>query len=182
MEALDFFYSDQSHKTTSYKYVFLKSIIVNAHEIEGDSPIRYQRVFDIFTEIYWLLVRKFQLKQGPQNTAVENIICDYSMIGPATFIEFDSLPSEDRSQLVVAITKECKKYVLGALFHDLKQLFYSFDNANETIVFNPRAIRFIRKYRDQLDERNDRHLLAYLRKNNPERICNENLVDAIRRY
>lgn len=75
-----------SKRTTSYKYVFFKSILDNLFNVDLDSLPECFLSFDAislrFAEIYWNLILKFNLNQMPvyENgnlSAIERILKDF---------------------------------------------------------------------------------------------------------
>ena len=45
----------------------------------------------------------------------------------------------------------CKKYVVGALFSDMNEIFYSFNKKEEWIELNPTMVKFINDNKDIIE-------------------------------
>ena len=64
------FFSSNSRKTATYKYGFLKSILDNLFSCEATSrgmELTFQQLFEKFTENYWNLILKYNLRQMINN-------------------------------------------------------------------------------------------------------------------
>ncbi|MBF7097473.1 hypothetical protein [Alkalibacter mobilis] len=60
--------SSKSHKTTSYKYCFLKSLLDNIFNVNEELILDFDKIFMKFTEVYWNLVAKHKLSQIQSNS------------------------------------------------------------------------------------------------------------------
>lgn len=59
----NFYY--RSAVSTSYKYVFFKSLLENLYNVGDDLSLSYDQIFYSFTTIYWNLVIHHDLEQSP---------------------------------------------------------------------------------------------------------------------
>lgn len=78
-EIANWLFSSYSKNDSSYKFIFLKSII---DCMEDECFISFDKLFERFTEISWYLVLKYNIKQkaitkGKSETYLEQILHDY---------------------------------------------------------------------------------------------------------
>ena len=99
----------RSHVTMSYKYGFLKSLIENLYEVNGQLELDYNKLFYSFTKIYWNLVIHHQLWQSNNKKQISRIqkileiYCENNNI--PNELTFDKIPDS----LQVTIVNEVKK-------------------------------------------------------------------------
>ncbi len=61
-------FSSRSRNDSSYKYGFLKAIINNLYNADTNLKLSFNQLFSKFTEIYWNLILKHDLRQkAPTN-------------------------------------------------------------------------------------------------------------------
>lgn len=153
---------NSTNKTNSYKYGFLKSLLDNAFNGEiTNQGIKYtfDELFYKFTYNYWNLVVKYNLSQmrhtATNSSKIEQILKS-SVISNDTLIllDFDSIDDITKTKIVNAVKKECKKYVVGALYGDFKGTIYSFDLKDETLILNQCIYNFMLKHKVDLEKLN----------------------------
>lgn len=175
-------FSTKSHNNTSYKFGFLKAILDNLYNVDEDLGLTFDQLFSKFAEIYWNLILDYRLKQRADGRSKIEIILkskqeEYSLI---KVVPFDSLSPERQSIISELVKKECKRYVIGALFEDTKRLFYSFSKADEWLRINPRMYDFICKHKLIIDKLNYYEWARFLEKENQaNRGENDNPTDHI---
>lgn len=171
-------FSTKTINSSSYKFVFLKSIMDCVHRYNKLNYSLYE-IFERFTEIYWILVVKYGLEQNNSNskeTYIEQILKEY--VGCTTEeksirIQFNDLTSLAKDKIVRQVTKKCKKYVVGALYGDTNGLFYSFSKKKEVIELNPVMKDFVLQHESAIEELNYFELTKFLDKVNSREKINK---------
>ena len=167
-----------SKRTTSYKFVFFKSILDNLFNVDLDSLPECYLSFDTislrFAEIYWNLVLKFNLNQMPvyENgnlSAIERILKEFctKYTFPAKDIpfSFEGLKSELQLELAQNIKKAIvTKYVLSAFCADTQWQFYHFSKIKkwDGIYMNKDFFIVLAKYRSDFEKINYFEWIKYL--------------------
>lgn len=155
----NYFFSEQSKKRNTYKYGLLKSILDSLTLCNSASnySLDFDVVFEKFTKNYWTIVLKYQLFQmrpdGKSHLSkIESILLSFrERVCNNLFVEFDSLQIEVQRDIVSQVKKECKKYVLGALYADFEGILYGFDLLTEKMVFNPHILDFMFAHKHTLE-------------------------------
>lgn len=115
------FFSSTARKDTSYKYVFLKSILDCIDKADSNNKLTFNTLFYRFTEIYWPIVAKYNIRQRNGKKAsrsyVEQLIIEVSNL-QGKYTEFKDLPLIQRTNLFEEVKKKCKVNVVGALYGD----------------------------------------------------------------
>jgi len=159
-------FSTKTVNVSSYKFVFLKSIIDCMKYANQNLQLSFEQIFTRFTEIYWILVVKYEMIQGVSNknkTHVEQVLCHYIENNYSQErVEYCDLPDRVRSSLVRKVVSSCKRYVVGALYEDTHKLFYSFSKKEEWIKINPQTYKFLRKHKNSIEELNYYELSKFL--------------------
>jgi len=167
-------FSSQTAVTTSYKYGFLKALIDNLYNVDQNLTLTFDQVFSSFGEIYWNLILKHNLKQqSKKESELEKIL--YSIKNEYNIpenITYENLPESVLLLLNHQVKMKCKKYVIGALFVDTKELLYSFSKKTERISFNPRLYEFICKHKIAIEKLNYFEWARFLEKVNSENDVN----------
>lgn len=164
-------FSTKTLNSSSYKFVFLKSIMDCIHRYNKIDYTFYE-IFERFTEIYWTLIVKYGLAQNNSNskeTYIEQIVKEY--VGCTTgeksiTIRFNDLTPLAKDKIVHQVTKKCKKYVVGALYGDTNGLFYSFSKKKEVIELNPVMKDFVLQHEGSIEELNYFELTKFIDKVN----------------
>lgn len=165
-------FSTKTLNSSSYKFVFLKSIVDCIERYNGKKNYTFYEIFERFTEIYWVLIVKYGLNQNTSKskfTYIEQIFQEY--IGRTSDkkvvkIEFDDITETAKKKIVDLVVKKCKKYVVGALFEDTQELFYSFSRKGEWMELNPKMITFLKEHGEAIEELNYYELAMFLDKVN----------------
>lgn len=172
----NFVFSDSSRKRNTYKYGLIKSILDNLFNIEvcdGGMFLSYKLIFLKFTENYWNLVSKYDLRQMRRDgkseiSKIESIIKNsIAKNSSLQHVSFESINSNDKSSIVSEVTKECRRCVLGALYEDFEGLLYSFDLDTEGIIISSSAYSFMLKYKIQIEKLNYYSWAKFLESVNP---------------
>jgi hypothetical protein len=147
---------DYSHKTTTYKFCFMKCIIDCIPRTTG-LEIDYKNLFYRFTEIYWVLVTKYGLSQIYANTKyqkskvediIEQIACDHSIN------KIEDLSSNLRDDLVKKVTHYCSQNVVGAFYESTYGIIYSFSKKEKQIVLTEKSKSFFKQNSNIIEEQN----------------------------
>ena len=159
----NYVFSDACAKRSTYKFGLIKAILDNLFSVQ-ESPrgmeLSYTALFGKFAENYWNIVTKYHLKQMRTDgktdvTRLERIfynIMEKSQI--AGVIDFDSLSKQDRKAIIAAAANQCRKNVVGALYHDFHGILYGFDLKDSGIWINPVAYEFMLKYKIEIEQLN----------------------------
>lgn len=165
------FFSSTARKDTSYKYVFLKSILDCIDKADSKNKLTFNTLFYRFTEIYWPVVSKYNIRQRSgkkvSRSYVEQLIIEVSNL-QGKYTEFNDLSLLQRRDLVEEVKKKCKVNVVGALYGDIRQIFYSFNKKEEWIEFNPLMIKFLKRHGDKIQEKNLNAWIEFMKKVNEE--------------
>ena len=171
-------------RTTSYKFVFFKSILDNLFNVDMKSEPECFLGFDIislrFAEIYWNLIVKFGLKQMSDNVSgkksvVERLLEDFCqrqgiLTGEIGF-PFESLRSDLQLELAEKIRKEVvTKFVLGAFCADTGGQLYHFSKTQrwDGIYLNKSFFIVLAKYRSDFEKINYFEWIKFLESKNKE--------------
>lgn len=172
----NFVFSDSSRKRNTYKFGLIKSILDNLFNVEaakGGLFLSYENIFLKFTENYWNLVTKYDLRQMRRDgrsdlSKIESIIKKYSSKDSTlVYIAFDSINATDRDAILREVTKECKKCVIGALYEDFEGLLYSFDLKSKGIIIGASGYSFMLKNKVQIEKLNYYSWAKFLETVNP---------------
>lgn len=179
-EVFNYVFSFQSSKRNSYKFGFIKAILdnlLNVENVDGSYRLSYFDLFNKFTENYWNLVVKYNIRQiiknrDGQNSVIENIFFKEVNANPILKeLEFISVQEKERKKIISKVTYECKKYVIGALHEDTKGFLYEYDRENwDSIKINPVAYEFMFKYKSELEKLNYYEWAKFLEKANKDKI------------
>ena len=159
----NFLFSDGSRKRNSYKFGLIKSILDNLLNVEATELgafLSYYDIFAKFTENYWNLVVKYDLRQmrrdgKSQISKIETIITNsIEKYGILTNIDYSIIPINEKEIIIKEVTKECKRCVVGALYTDFDGLLYSFDLKADGIILSLSAYEFMLKYKLEIEKMN----------------------------
>ena len=176
-------FSTKTQNSSSYKFVFLKSIIDCMHQYNSRTEYTFFELFEQFTKIYWIFIVKYVLAQNnsrTKETYIEQILKEY--VGFANgdkkvTICFSDLTIEAKNKLVYQVIKKCKKYVVGALYGDTNELMYSFSKKKEIIQLNPQMKDFVLRHEGSIEELNYFELAKFLDKVNSRDKVNSIIKD-----
>ncbi len=159
----NYVFSDASRKRNTYKFGLIKVLLdcaFDGRELEDGVYYSYQELFCRFAENYWNLVVKYDLRQmRPDGRSVyskiESILKN-AVIGNKLFgaISFDSIEESERESIVKQVEKQCKRFVVGALYEDFDGIIYSFDLKDEGLVLNYCVHEFMLKHKAELERLN----------------------------
>ena len=143
--AFSYFFSDSCRKNTTYKYGFLKSILDNLFSVEPTSrglELSFQQLFDKFTQNYWNLILKYNLKQAKVTSRVkysgtERIIREaVNQYRLSEFAEYSSLDASLRKEIAKQVMFVCQENVVGAVYADFAGKMYGFSKKEGRIWLN----------------------------------------------
>ena len=156
--------------TTTYKYGFLKSLLESISSVNEQFEISFNHLFYSFTKIYWNLVIHIQLWQSNSQKApssvqkvLEEFATTYAI--PKEW-NFDQLPASQQLQLIEAVKKVGKKYVIGATYSDFNGEIYSFDLKKEYLKLHPAYYSFFQTHKRMLTNITNYQLALFLEKFN----------------
>ena len=152
-------FSEQSKKTTTYKFAFIKAVLDSIYSVEPQEDkyfLQLDDVFDKFSENYWNLVVKYGLKQHRDSITTSNIekvlhpYCENYKEVP-----YQSLPEAERLLIVGKVKSVCKKNVIGALHEDFEGKLYGFDlKKADYLELKDQAVLYIRKHKSEIEKLN----------------------------
>lgn len=175
----NFVFSESCHKTSTYKFALLKSILdnlLNNTPSENGQLIFYSDLFAKFAESFWNLVVKYHLHQQKltaegKTSKIEQIFEEAVKINPILEnLEFASIEENTKSKLIQKVQTECKKYVLGALYGDFGGKLYGFDQNGNFITLSQGAYGFLLKYKIEIEKLNYYAWAKFLEKINEENV------------
>ena len=173
-----FFY--HSKTTTTYKYGFFKALLDNVANANDEKEISFEDIFYSFSKIYWNLVVHHQLWQSnsrSQVSSVQKIIEAFQQEHHIpTEWNFDQLPTELQQDLIRAVKKLGKKYVIGALYGDFNGEIYTFDLKKEYLKLNLKYYHFFHTYKRILTNVTNYQLALFLEKFNEVEKVNQLLL------
>ena len=157
-------FSNKSKKNTTYKFIFLKSILDNLYNAEKTNSgmrISFDVLFRKFTEICWNLVVIYGLyNRKPYNdgaiSLVERKILELAneFKVPRDGIRFESLECDKKERAVKVVTNEAKRYVVGAVYGDTRGYFYSFSKRESMICIGFDAYTILCEHKLILEKAN----------------------------
>ncbi len=168
-QAMSTLFTTKSRNSTSYKYGFFKAILDNLYNVDADLVLTIDQLFGKFAEIYWNLVTKYKIAQmpGKKTSAVETALTDFSTNqNIVAGVPFESLSDEQKIKLSIRVKNKCKQNVVGALYGDTGQIFYSFSKQDEWIRFNPQVYEYVCRRKTALEKLNYFEWAKYLEKIN----------------
>lgn len=175
----NFVFSESCHKTSTYKFALLKSILdnlLNNTPGENGQLIFYSDLFAKFAESFWNLVVKYHLHQQKptaegKTSKIEQIFGEAVKTNPVLEnLEFASIEENTKSKLIQKVQAECKKYVLGALYGDFGGKLYGFDQNGNFITLSQDAYGFLLKYKIEIEKLNYYAWAKFLEKINEENV------------
>lgn len=174
MELFDNVFSSNSKNSTSYKFGFLKCILDNLYNFDEEYIISYDLLFGKFAEIYWNLVLEYGIRQMPKTegksgSVIERIFNEaVEKYDISAHIVFEAIEENVANKIKSRVKSLCKKNVVGALYRDTRDFFYSFSNEDEWLQMNPLFFEFLNKYRSIIEKLNYYEWAKFLEKVNDE--------------
>lgn len=171
--ALSCVFSSKSKNNSTYKYGLLEAILDNLNNVNKNFVLSFDQIFDSFTKIYWNLIVKYKLRQTLQTqdgrvSYLEQILHhSVEKYKISSDFPFANLSSEIKSEIIQQVKTKCKKYVIGALFEDTQEIFYSFSKNNEWLKINPPTYDFLCRYKALIEKANYYEWAKFLEKVNP---------------
>ena len=159
----NFAFSDGSRKRNTYKFGLIKSILdnlFNGTDTDAGFYISYYDLFAKFAENYWNLVVKYDLRQMRKDSKSElskieiilkSAVKKNEILGN---LEFESISSQQKEQIIQKVAQECKRCVVGALYEDFDGTLYGFILRDSGIYLSYRAYEFILKYKVEIENLN----------------------------
>lgn len=166
-------FSNQTKKTSSYKYCFLKAILDNIFKCNTNYILSFEQIFDTVAEIYWNLVHIHGIKQYVMNKqkvaskieiVIENLVNQYK-ISSATPYEY--LNENIKNELKQKTNKELTTCVVGAFYGDTDGRFYEFSKKEKYIALNPIVYEYLVRHKYLVEKLNYYEWLRFLEKVNP---------------
>ncbi len=173
-EAFRWLFSEKSLNDSSYKFIFLKSIIDCMEMKEPNGRISFDILFDRFTSISWSLVLKYKINQkvkarGKKASLLEQDLLNFFESGGyEKYVDVSEISEKDWKKLVKKIKQDCKRYVVGALYGDMKELLYSFSRKEEWIELNQQMESFVEKHKELIESLNYYKWAVFYQKINAE--------------
>lgn len=159
----NYVFSESCAKRNTYKFGLIKSLLDNLFNMlctDEGIYIHFNDLFSKFTENYWNLVVKYDLRQMRRDNKSERSKIETILIAAVNEeavlanLEFESLGSHTKTEIVTKVTRECKRYVIGALYNDFDGVLYAFDLNDNELKINPTAYDFMLKYKAELEKLN----------------------------
>lgn len=175
-------FSSKAKHSASYKYGFLKAILDNLYNTDDNLVLTFDQLFSKFTEIYWNLVLKHKIRQasvitGGKTTKLEQALWAAREKCPvAEELPFESISDEIKLAVCNTVKRDCKENVVGALYGDLNELFYSFSIKGGFIKFNPLMYEFACKHKVAIEKMNYYEWAKYLEKINTNDVMDHLLI------
>ena len=172
--ALSVVFSTKSVNDTSYKFGFLKSLLDNLYNVDGDLRLTFDQLFGKFAEVYWNLVLKYGLRQKAPTvngrvSRLERELRDArERYAIAEAVPFESLTDEMRADIGRRVKQACKHNVVGALFEDTRRLLYSFDVKEEWLQLSRPAYDFLCRHKVAVEKLNYYEWARFLEKVNDD--------------
>lgn len=180
--AFAFLFSSKSVNDTSYKFGFLKSILDNLYNVDENLTLTFDQLFSKFTEIYWNLVLKYKIRQKKMTTNGRKSAIEVELYSAQERynldpeIPYESLSPEMMLDINRRVKAKCKINVVGALYSDLEELFYSFSKSEEKLTFNPQMYEFVCKHKIAIEKINYYEWARFLEKANKDDVMDHLLA------
>lgn len=157
-EAFNWLFSSRSKNDSSYKFLFLKAILDCLDQCSDEGYISFDILFEEFVKSAWDLVAKYGILQkrravGKKATYLEQIIMGV-IDSQGGYVEFTELESSEKKKICKKVKNDCKKYVVGALYGDVKTYLYAFSKPEEWIRMNPLMVEFVKKNKSIIETLN----------------------------
>lgn len=177
--------SNQSAKTTSYKFGFLRAILENLYQTDVELKIPYSQLAHSLAKLYWNLVVEYEYQQGHRSQIVTTLLNIKETYDIPSRVSYEFINPMTQTLIEKEITsKILKKYVVGALFEDTNRLLYSFSKKGGFLQFSDASIHFLRKYQTTIFKLTTYELTKYIQVQNPlieQQILIENIENITKR-
>lgn len=159
----NFVFSDACKKRNTYKFGLIKALLdnlFNGKRTDYGVIFYFDDLFGRFTENYWNLVVKYDIRQMRKDgkavlSKVEYILKSLIDAEPTLqILEFEAITDEKKRNIVDNVIVECKKYVIGALYNDFDGIIYSFDLNDKSLTLNYVIYEFMLKHKAELEKLN----------------------------
>lgn len=161
--------SNQSSKTTSYKFGFLRAILENLYQTDADLTLTYPQLAHSLAKLYWNLVVEYGYQQGHRSLIVSILMNFKTTYNIPSQVSYDVINPLTQKALEKEVTnKILKKYVVGALFADTNQILYSFSKKEGILRFSDASLHFLRKHQTTIFKLTTYELTKYIQTQNPE--------------
>ena len=180
-QLINYFFSSQSKKSTTYKYALLRAILDETFNLSPPNyEVTFKTIFEKFSEIYWNLSVKEQIRQSTDKTAIiDSILNNYAKKNtPTLFIPFKKLPIHDKEKLIKEITLKGKNNVFGALYTDFNGKLFGFDKTASIINIHPDVVLFLKKFKVNINRLNNYEWIKWM-ESNSKIITHKNYIDAL---
>lgn len=144
---------------------------------QGKTRLSILEVFSRFTQISWNLVLKYEINQahrakGKKGSLLEQDLFDFLELDLNNeFVEYCDLTDSQRKKIDHKIFKDCRTYVIGALYDDTHRYFYSFSKKTNLLEINPQMADFVKKNAGMLNNLNYYKWASFYEKvNSPEKV------------
>lgn len=180
--AFAYLFSSKSKNSASYKFGFLKAILDNLYNVDENLTLTFDTLFSKFAEIYWNLVLKYHLRQSPVSNRGARTMLEQALWTTkehyliAEDVPFESLTPEMNLYVCQKVKQGCKNNVVGALYGDLQEMFYSFDVREGWIKLNPEMYAFVCKHKVAIEKLNYYEWARYLEKINADDVMDHLLT------
>lgn len=167
-------FSSKSYHDTSYKFGFFKSILDSMYNADESLMLTFDQLFYKFTEIYWNLVLKYDLRQKAKTrdgreSSLERVLKEaLERKEIISDVSFEVISADLKIKICHKVKMKCKENVVGALFRDSKDTLYSFSKKGEYIKLNPIVYQFMTKHKKILEKMNYFEWAKFLEKVNEE--------------
>lgn len=133
-------------KKTSYKFCLIKSILDNIFNCSA-FILSFNQLNKTFLKIYWNLICKYDLPQMSEKNRisdVEKIIFEIKKEYNLDYnCDYDFIEYKIKSRYWDEAKDIFPKYVIGALYSDLKGKIYGFDKTKKIIYFSQKTFDFL---------------------------------------
>ncbi|OED33583.1 HNH endonuclease [Planococcus maritimus] len=167
--------SNQSKKTTTYKFGLLRAILENLYKVNERLEINFEQISRSFAKLYWNLVIENGFSQGG-NSSIEKELKAFQVKHQIPKgISFDSIFEAQRYEITKVVeAKVLNKYVLGALYEDTERLIYGFSKKQKIVVLTSGSWEFLVKYQTTIFKLTNYELAKFLEGKNTE--INKNIA------
>lgn len=159
--------SNQSKKTTTYKFALLRAILENLYKVNTNLEISFKQISYSFAKLYWNLVIENEFSQGG-NSSIEKELKTFQIIHQIPQgISFDSIFEDQKVEIIKIIeVKVLNRYVLGALYEDTERLIYGFSKKEKTIILTQSSWEFLVKHQTSIFKLTNYELAKFLQGKN----------------